>query len=74
MIPAFDPHFYDKFPKNFQMIFGSSITATVLVVFVLNLLFNEFGPDAQSESTVQLAVDEGAVVLPDISKSGGGAH
>jgi uric acid transporter len=63
LLPAFDPHFYDKFPKNFQVIFGSSITATVIVVFVLNLVFNHFAPD-QSESAVQLAVDEGAVVLP----------
>ena len=34
LLPAFDPHFYDKFPKDFQVIFGSSITATVIVVFV----------------------------------------
>jgi NCS2 family nucleobase:cation symporter-2 len=61
LLPAFDPHFYDKFPKNFQVIFGSSITATVLVVFILNLAFNHFSAD-QGESAVQLAVDEGAVV------------
>ena len=36
------PDFYDKFPKNFQVIFGSSITATVIVVFVLNLVFNHW--------------------------------
>jgi NCS2 family nucleobase:cation symporter-2 len=66
LVPAFDPSFYDNFPKNFQVIFGSSITATVIVVFVLNLVFNEFGPRQQEESAVQLAVDEGAVVLPEI--------
>ncbi len=42
LIPAFDPTFYGKFPKNFQMIFGSSITATVIVVFILNLVFNHW--------------------------------
>jgi NCS2 family nucleobase:cation symporter-2 len=62
LLPAFDPNFYNKFPKNFQVIFGSSITATVIFVFVLNLLFNHWGAGGQSESAVQLAVDEGAVV------------
>lgn len=74
LIPAFDPHFYDNFPKNFQVIFGSSITATVIVVFVLNLVFNHWGQGDQSESAVQLAVDEGAVVLPEMDEPGGGAH
>ena len=74
LIPAFDPHFYDNFPKNFQVIFGSSITATVIVVFVLNLVFNHWGQSDQSESAVQLAVDEGAVVLPEMDEPGGGAH
>ena len=52
LIPAFDPHFYDNFPKNFQAIFGSSITATVIVVFVLNLVFNHwtFGRRPEGES------------------------
>jgi xanthine permease len=72
LIPAFDPHFYDNFPKNFQVIFGSSITATVIVVFVLNIVFNEFGPRDQSESAVQLAVDEGAV-FPGPADPGSGA-
>ena len=62
LLPAFDPSFYNKFPKDFQVIFGSSITATVLVVFVLNLAFNHFAGGDEGESAVQLAVDEGAVV------------
>jgi NCS2 family nucleobase:cation symporter-2 len=61
LLPAFDPSFYNKFPKNFQVIFGSSITATVIVVFILNLVFNHWSPVGQEESAVQLAVDEGAV-------------
>lgn len=42
LVPAVAPSFYDKFPKDFQIIFGSSITSTVIVVFVLNLLFNHW--------------------------------
>jgi xanthine/uracil permease len=68
LLPAFDPSFYNKFPKNFQVIFGSSITATVIVVFVLNLVFNHWG--AQGESAVQLAVDEGAVVHSTFGEPG----
>jgi NCS2 family nucleobase:cation symporter-2 len=71
LIPSFDPHFYDKFPKNFQVIFGSSITATVIVVFVLNLVFNRWGAQDDGESAVQLAVDEGAVVHSSFGDSGG---
>ncbi len=68
LLPAFDPSFYNKFPKNFQVIFGSSITATVIAVFILNLVFNHWG--AQGESAVQLAVDEGAVVSTPPPESG----
>ena len=42
LVPAVAPSFYEKFPKDFQIIFGSSITSTVIVVFVLNLLFNHW--------------------------------
>jgi NCS2 family nucleobase:cation symporter-2 len=64
LLPAFDPTFYSKFPKNFQVIFGSSITATALVVFILNLVFNHwtFG-QSNTESAVQAAFDEGAVAV-----------
>ena len=72
LLPAFDPSFYNKFPKNFQVIFGSSITATVIVVFILNLVFNHWG--AEGESAVQVAVDEGAVAMPAPPDPGAGAH
>ncbi len=62
LLPAFDGHFYDAFPKDFQVIFGSSITATVIFAFVLNIVFNHWGTDSGRESAVQLAVSEGAVV------------
>jgi NCS2 family nucleobase:cation symporter-2 len=64
LLPAFDQHFYDKFPKDFQVIFGSSITATVIVVFVLNLIFNHWTTgNRPAESAVQTALDEGAVAV-----------
>lgn len=67
LLPAFDPHFYDSFPKDFQVIFGSSITATVIVVFFLNLVFNHWVRRSDGESAVQAAIDEGAVAR-DLSR------
>jgi uric acid transporter len=61
LLPAFDPHFYDKFPKDFQVIFGSSITATVIVVFTLNIVFNHWTRGPEVEPAVQTAMREGAV-------------
>ncbi|MGH8860696.1 MAG: hypothetical protein ACRDVG_05585, partial [Jatrophihabitantaceae bacterium] len=69
LIPAFDPSFYAKFPKDFQVIFGSSITATVIVVFVLNLVFNHWTRGGSGESAVQTAVREGAVSV-DVPEGG----
>ncbi|KUL39902.1 nucleobase:cation symporter-2 family protein [Actinoplanes awajinensis] len=43
MIPVVAPNFYEKMPDELQIIFGSSITTTVIVVFLLNLLFNGTG-------------------------------
>jgi NCS2 family nucleobase:cation symporter-2 len=64
LIPAFDPNFYSAFPKNFQVIFGSSITATVIVVFTLNLVFNHWAwGQRPTEGAVQAAMDEGAVAV-----------
>ncbi|HKC27469.1 MAG TPA: nucleobase:cation symporter-2 family protein [Jatrophihabitans sp.] len=64
LLPAFNQHFYDKFPKDFQVIFGSSITATVIVVFVLNLVFNHWTTGTRPPlDAVQAALDEGAVAV-----------
>jgi NCS2 family nucleobase:cation symporter-2 len=63
LLPAFDPGFYSKFPKDFQVIFGSSITATVIVVFVLNLVFNHWTSGTRRTGAVQTAVTEGAVAV-----------
>jgi uric acid transporter len=63
LIPAVASDFYEKFPRDFQIIFGSAITSTVIVVFLLNLLFNHW--TAFSDPHVGLvaeAVDAGAVV------------
>jgi xanthine permease len=61
LLPAFDPSFYSKFPKDFQVIFGSSITATVIVVFTLNLVFNHWTSGTRRTGAVQTAVNKGAV-------------
>lgn len=34
------PSFYERFPAGLQVTFGSSITSAVIVVFMLNLMFN----------------------------------
>jgi NCS2 family nucleobase:cation symporter-2 len=60
LLPTYNPHFYDKFPKDFQIIFGSSITSTVIVVFVLNLVFNHWFRGGQ-EHSVETALEGGAV-------------
>jgi NCS2 family nucleobase:cation symporter-2 len=54
LIPAVAPDFYTKFPSMFQVIFGSPITAAVIVAFFLNLLFNHW----RRRSTKQAATDE----------------
>jgi NCS2 family nucleobase:cation symporter-2 len=44
LLPAVQPAFYEHFPSDFQVIFGSSITSTVIVVFTLNLVFSPRRP------------------------------
>jgi uric acid transporter len=63
LIPVIQPDFYMHFPQNFQVIFGSSITSTVIVVFLLNLVFNHwrFFP-RRADGLVERAVEAGAVV------------
>ncbi|HEY6310156.1 MAG TPA: nucleobase:cation symporter-2 family protein [Streptosporangiaceae bacterium] len=72
LLPAVQPDFYEHFPSDFQVIFGSSITSTVIVVFTLNLVFNHWTRRPKGESAVSLAVREGAVALdlPDDPASG----
>mgnify|MGYP000897624404 CR=1 FL=1 len=40
LIPAYQPKFFQQFPDWFQVILTSPITSAVIVVFVLNILFN----------------------------------
>ena len=61
LIPVIQPKFYMHFSSNFQIIFGSSITSTVIVVFVLNLVFNHWGGIGKRKGMVGTAMDHGAV-------------
>lgn len=62
LIPTIQPKFYQHFPADFQVIFGSSITSTVIVVFVLNLVFNHWLPNVPRRvGAVEEAVQAGAV-------------
>jgi xanthine/uracil permease len=62
LIPTIQPAFYQHFPADFQIIFGSSITSTVIVVFVLNLVFNHWGAfGGKHEGVIGTAVEHGAV-------------
>jgi xanthine/uracil permease len=61
LIPTIQPNFYMHFPSNFQIIFGSSISSTVIVVFVLNLIFNHWNRFPRREGAVSTAMDAGAV-------------
>jgi NCS2 family nucleobase:cation symporter-2 len=63
LLPAVQPAFYEHFPNDFQVIFGSSITSTVIVVFTLNLVFNHWTRRPRGESAVTVAVREGAVAV-----------
>ena len=63
LIPAVQPAFYEHFPSDFQVIFGSSITSTVIVVFILNLVFNHWTRRPKGEHAVTVAVREGAVAM-----------
>ena len=67
LIPTIQPAFYQHFPPDFQVIFGSSITSTVIVVFLLNLVFNHWLPNfPRGESPVATALEHGAITgVPD---------
>ena len=61
LIPTIQPAFYQHFPADFQVIFGSSITSSVIVVFVLNLVFNHWRFFDKREGVIDTAVEHGAV-------------
>jgi uric acid transporter len=60
LIPAVQPAFYEHFPRDFQVIFGSSITSTAIVAFSLNLIFNHWRK-AERKSAGQA---EGEITTP----------
>jgi uric acid transporter len=59
LLPTVSPAIYSKLPSEFNIIFGSSITSTVIVAFLLNLFFNHLGdgrrgtPTPVDDETVQ---------------------
>jgi xanthine permease len=61
LIPAVAPTFYQRFPANFQVIFGSSITSTVIIVFLLNLFFNHWTAWPPRNTALRVALGFGAV-------------
>jgi len=74
LIPAVAPTFYGKFPSDFQVIFGSSITSTVIVVFVLNIVFNHWTwRQPRTEDAIDEALRQGAVAIA-IDQPNGGVH
>jgi len=58
LLPAYQPLFFKQFPSWFQVIFTSPITSAVIVVFVLNLLFNHFGADRLPDDVPEDAAAE----------------
>jgi uric acid transporter len=69
LIPTIQPSFYQWFPADFQVIFGSSITSTVIVVFVLNLVFNHWLPAfPRRAGAVEEALEHGSVSGEPVTK------
>lgn len=66
-IPTIQPAFDQQFSHHFQMIFGSSITSTVIVVFVLNLVLNEIGGIGKRRGMMDTAMAHGAVATEQAS-------
>jgi xanthine permease len=62
LLPTVAPSIYKNMPDDFQVIFGSSITSTVIVVFALNLFFNHLLGGQKVREPVEVAVEGGAVV------------
>ncbi|MCU1641316.1 MAG: putative xanthine/uracil permease [Nocardia sp.] len=55
LLPAVAPSIYTQFPVNFQMIASSPITSAVIVVFLLNLMFNHWNPRKPAPESVNLS-------------------
>jgi xanthine permease len=62
MMPVVAPSIYSKFPEWFQTIFGTPLTATVIVAFLLNLLLNtrQAGKGTGTAAGIGAAVGIGA--------------
>nr|WP_280406697.1 solute carrier family 23 protein [Nocardia carnea] len=51
MIPVVAPEVYEGLPSSVRIIAGGAITSTVIVAFVLNLLFNHLTPTRTSKES-----------------------
>ena len=75
LIPSVAPTFYHRFPSDFQVIFGSSITSTVIVVFLLNLFFNHWKAWPPKNTALRVALGYGAVAgVTDADLAAHSAH
>lgn len=54
MIPVVAPNLYASFPATVQIIAGGAITSSVIVAFLLNLLFNGGHGEDHHESAIEL--------------------
>jgi len=54
MIPVVSPDLYASFPPTVQIIAGGAITSSVIVAFLLNLLFNGGRGEDQGDPVVEL--------------------
>jgi NCS2 family nucleobase:cation symporter-2 len=64
LLPAVAPGIYQRFPTDFQVIFGSSITSAVIVVFVLNIVFNHWSwRRPRTDDAIDEALTDGAVTV-----------
>jgi NCS2 family nucleobase:cation symporter-2 len=62
MLPVVAPSIYKQFSEGFQTVFGTPLTATVIVAFVLNIVLN--GREApQAADTVDAFAESSAVHL-----------
>jgi xanthine/uracil permease len=66
LLPTFAPNIYQHFPQDVQVIFDSSITSTVIVAFLLNLLFNHWIRGPRQSAAVGLGSEALAEELAEL--------
>ncbi len=71
MLPVVVPAIYQNFHQDAQFILGSAITATVLVAFLLNLLFNHMLVRGDAPAALHDTPVGGPAVIPETSGAPG---